>query len=160
MVGFFSTAEALIEEEARIIYEVDNDGRPPKRCGIPKPKDHEQDKLSLFLDKLHDTNEQQYPEITSFFVRRSVYFAFWGKSARIVNHGTAHERFPEQEILERETEEEMRDFVEQQQLAQPTEQERRRQKQAEQERERQRQAEEEQLARLVEERRAKEKLLA
>jgi hypothetical protein len=159
MVGFFSTAEALTEEEARTMYEIDHDGRSPKRCGIPKPKDHEQDKLSLFLDKLHDTSEQQYPEITSFFVRRSIYFAFWGKSACVVNHDTAHERFPEQEILERGTEEEMRDFTEQQQLAQPAEQERRRQKQAEQEKERQRQAEEEQLARLVEERRAKEQLL-
>jgi hypothetical protein len=159
MVRFFSTAEALTEEEARNIHEADNDGRPPKRCGVPKPKDHEQDKLSLFLDKLHDTNEQPYPDITSFFVRRSVYFAFWGKTACIVNHDTAHERVPEQEILESETEE-TRDFTRQQRLAQPAEQERRRQQQAEQERERQRQVEEEHLARLVEERRAKETLLA
>ncbi|KAF2690342.1 hypothetical protein K458DRAFT_383458 [Lentithecium fluviatile CBS 122367] len=145
MVRFFSTAEALTEEETRNIYKVDNDERPPKRCGIPKPKDHKQDKLSLFLDKLHSTNEQQNPEITSFFVRRSVYFAFWGKPDRIVNHGTTHEPFPEQEILERENEE-MRDLAEQQRPAQPEEQEGRRQKQNEQERARHREAEEEQLA--------------
>ena len=118
MVRFFSTAEALTEEEARKIHEFDDDKRLPKRCGIPKPKEYKQDRVSLFIGKLHDTNNQQYPGITSFFVRRSVYFAFWGKLARIFNHGTTYERFPEREILERETGEEMRGFPEQQRLAQ------------------------------------------
>ncbi|KAH8722885.1 hypothetical protein GQ44DRAFT_729276 [Phaeosphaeriaceae sp. PMI808] len=159
MVRFFSTAEALTEEEARNIYEVDNDGRPPKRCGVPKPKGQEQDKLSLFLDRLHDTNEQQCPEITSFFVRKSVYFAFWGKPARIANHGTSHgqTRTPEEEMVEVEAEEETREFAEQQRFAQLAE---RRESQRQVEQERERQAEEGHVAQLSERRRAEEKRLA
>ncbi|KAF2176050.1 hypothetical protein K469DRAFT_682838 [Zopfia rhizophila CBS 207.26] len=160
MVRFFSTAEILTEEEARNIFEVNNDDRPPKRCGIPEPKDHRQDKLSLFLDKLHDTNEQQYPEITYFFVHRSVYFAFLGKPARIINHGTTHgqTRSPEQEILDVEDEEETQGFSEQQRFAQLAEQRGERQRQAEQERKKQRQTEERQLAQLSERRQTEQEL--
>jgi hypothetical protein len=119
IVRFFSTAEALTEEETRNIYEVDNDGRPPKRCGVPNLRDHDRDKLSLFLDTLHDTNEKQYPEMTSFFVRRSVYFAFWGKPAHIVNHSTSHERTRthEEEMGEIEAEE-TQELVERRQCTQ------------------------------------------
>jgi hypothetical protein len=173
MVRILSTAEALTEEEARDICEVENDGKPHKRCGVPKPKDHEQDKLSLFLDKLHDASEQQYPEITSLFVRRSVYFAFWGKPAHIANYGTSHEQTPapEEEMVEAEVEEETREFAQQQQFTQPAEK-RESQRQSEQERKTQaeegrlaqlserRQTEEGHLAQLSERRRAEEKRLA
>ncbi|TAQ83758.1 hypothetical protein B7494_g7918 [Chlorociboria aeruginascens] len=50
--------------------------------GIPYALDHERDRLSLFLDKLHNTGEEQCDKMSSFFIRRSVYFAFFGKPSR------------------------------------------------------------------------------
>ncbi|KAF2844516.1 hypothetical protein T440DRAFT_436373 [Plenodomus tracheiphilus IPT5] len=49
--------------------------KPPKRCGIPRVQDHRRDQPLLFADKLHYGNGSG---VTSFFVRRSVYLAFFG----------------------------------------------------------------------------------
>ncbi|KAF2806321.1 uncharacterized protein BDZ99DRAFT_479589 [Mytilinidion resinicola] len=96
MVGFFSTAEEVAEEH---VIEVDGPQRAPKKSGIPETGFYKGDKSSLFPNKLHGTNEEQCDTLTSFFVRRSVYFAFFGKLDRI-----EHER-PERERLAREEQE-------------------------------------------------------
>ncbi|KAL9082812.1 MAG: hypothetical protein Q9165_008771 [Trypethelium subeluteriae] len=49
--------------------------RPPRRCGIPNTGDYKADKASLFLDTLHNIRDEH--EITSLFIRRSVYFHFF-----------------------------------------------------------------------------------
>ena len=107
--------------------------------------------MSLFLDKLHNTNKRQHPEITSFFVHRSVYFAFLGKPARIFNHGTTHSQrqSSKQEMLEGGAEEETQEFTQQ------SKQRKERNRQIEQER----QADEERLAQLAEQRQAEERRL-
>jgi len=51
-----------------------------KRCGFPDEDAQQQDSKSLFIPHLHHESEEQGKEITSFFVRRSVYLAFFGKS--------------------------------------------------------------------------------
>ena len=51
----------------------------PARCGIPHDLDHDRDKRSLFLPTLHGSLESDQTRITSLFVRRSVYFAFFGQ---------------------------------------------------------------------------------
>ena len=52
-----------------------------RRCGFPDKVAYKQDVKFLFLENLHDGGEGQGQEITSFFVRRSVYLAFFGKPA-------------------------------------------------------------------------------
>ncbi|KAL5345257.1 hypothetical protein ACLOAV_009627 [Pseudogymnoascus australis] len=50
-----------------------------QRCGIPRCRAYEEDRGSLFINHLHDGRQEQGEGITSFFVRRSVYFAFFGR---------------------------------------------------------------------------------
>ncbi|KAH7111262.1 hypothetical protein B0J11DRAFT_598641 [Dendryphion nanum] len=75
----FSEAQPTTVEQGSIAVEMDCSDGPPRRSGIPFAQDHERDRLSLFIDKLHNTNEEQCGEMSSFFIRRSVYFAFFGK---------------------------------------------------------------------------------
>jgi hypothetical protein len=79
IVNLFSAAQPVTVEQARAAVEIDYSDILPKRCGIPRTQDHERDKLSLFVDRLHNTDEKQCDEMSSFFIRRSVYFAFFGK---------------------------------------------------------------------------------
>ena len=52
---------------------------PPKRCGKPYSRDREREKLMLFLTKLGGDSDQTFDAITSSFIRKSVYFAFFDK---------------------------------------------------------------------------------
>ncbi|KAL4755928.1 DUF3723 domain-containing protein [Aspergillus foveolatus] len=60
----------------------DNTVKPRARCGMPRMGSHKQDSLLLFLDHLHMDNPEVADTITTFFVRRCVYFSFFGKSAQ------------------------------------------------------------------------------
>lgn len=51
-----------------------------QRCGLPNIKDHVEDQKSFFIDHLHNTEEEEGEGVTSFFVRKSVYCAFFGRS--------------------------------------------------------------------------------
>jgi signal transduction histidine kinase len=71
---------------------------------------HEQDRQLLFLEKLYKGGEEEFDVMTSFFVRRSVIFTFFGKLARTgVISGTSHYQPQDpgvgQEMLEREDQE-------------------------------------------------------
>ena len=50
--------------------------KPPQRCGLPSEDSYERDAPQLFIQNIHREPSDQ--EITSFFVRRSVYLAFFG----------------------------------------------------------------------------------
>lgn len=58
--------------------------RTLKRKGIPQTGIYKADKSSLYLERLHSIREDQSDEVTSFFVRRSVYFTFFGKPNRAI----------------------------------------------------------------------------
>ncbi|OJD24457.1 hypothetical protein ACJ73_04181 [Blastomyces percursus] len=49
------------------------------RCGIPTVKSHRQDSPYIFLDNLHAGELQTSIRVSSFSIRRCVYFAFFGK---------------------------------------------------------------------------------
>ncbi|KOC13279.1 hypothetical protein AFLA70_368g000561 [Aspergillus flavus AF70] len=49
------------------------------RCGTPQKRTQRQDSLHLFIDYLHKDEIIIADTITTFFVRRCVYFAFFGK---------------------------------------------------------------------------------
>ena len=69
-------------EQASAAVEMHFSNGPLKRPGIPYTIDHERDRLPLFLDKLDNTDKEQYDEISSFFIRKSFYFAFFSKPSR------------------------------------------------------------------------------
>jgi hypothetical protein len=52
------------------------------RSGVPQTRTHIQDAPLLFLDRLH-ADVDAADTITSFFVRRCLFFAFWGKSPTV-----------------------------------------------------------------------------
>ncbi|RAK94832.1 uncharacterized protein BO80DRAFT_420270 [Aspergillus ibericus CBS 121593] len=56
--------------------------KPRARCGMPQTRTHKQDGPLLFLDRLQVEDAGISDTITSFFVRRCVYIAFFGKPAQ------------------------------------------------------------------------------
>ena len=62
-----------------------------QRYGKPRSRAFEEDHAFLFIDYLHDERQEQSEGITSFFVRQSVYFAFFGRPAKT---STASSRNP------------------------------------------------------------------
>jgi hypothetical protein len=62
-------------------YKVSHTDQSPKRCGIPRAHDQLRDKELLFADALHG-DLSPHAGITSFFVCRSVYLAFFGLPPR------------------------------------------------------------------------------
>ncbi|KAJ6112292.1 hypothetical protein N7523_002114 [Penicillium sp. IBT 18751x] len=61
------------------------------RAGEPQTRTHKQDGPLLFLDHLHADIEVA-DNVTSFFVRRCVFFAFFGKSTRLVAGNASQSR--------------------------------------------------------------------
>ena len=92
-----STLEALITQTvdslmhaAPRLYEPsspslasENPDASGRRCGFPDEDAQKQDSRYLFLPYLHKTGEEQGEDVTSYFVRRSVYMAFFGETAEL-----------------------------------------------------------------------------
>jgi hypothetical protein len=78
MVEFFNTASE-VPESASLTKDQDYSDELPKRCGLPILQHHEADRELLFIDNLHGKIEHR--GVTSFFIRRSVYLAFFGLPA-------------------------------------------------------------------------------
>ncbi len=58
-----------------------------RRCGLPSVEEYVEDSESLFINHLHDVDEEQGEGITSFFIRKSIYFAFFGKPSPLPLEG-------------------------------------------------------------------------
>jgi hypothetical protein len=52
---------------------------PKARCGLPSNEVQESDRRFLFLDHLHTADAPAAETISTFYVRRCVYFAFFGR---------------------------------------------------------------------------------
>ena len=78
MVSLFNKATKVEEDRANSEAEIRYVHNPRHRCGLPTGRDYQQDQSLLFLDKLHSELGAQ-AVITPFFVRRSVYLAFFGQ---------------------------------------------------------------------------------
>jgi pyruvate/2-oxoglutarate dehydrogenase complex dihydrolipoamide acyltransferase (E2) component len=145
-VGFESEIQSLAKRWTQWMGETVNDFNytPPKRCGIPKLQHYQEEKLSLFIENLHSANYENSGEITSFFVRRSVYFAFFGKPKDGGNLGIQVESFGQVRIRQELQEKERQAREQQQQQAQRETEERERNAKEQQEiEERERNAQEE-----------------
>jgi hypothetical protein len=53
-----------------------------QRCGLLNAQVHEEDCRFVFINNLHNESQEQGEGITSFFVLRSKYFAFFGRPKR------------------------------------------------------------------------------
>ncbi len=56
---------------------------PPTQCGIPRDLDHDYDRQFLFLSAMHKDLQNDQTVVTSFFVRRSIYLAFFGEELSV-----------------------------------------------------------------------------
>jgi len=76
-----STVARARSERSKPLLVTDGAGEIKKRrCGLPRVEDYVEDGEFLFVNHLHNEEEEQGEGITSFFVRKSVYFAFFGRS--------------------------------------------------------------------------------
>ncbi|KAE8399106.1 hypothetical protein BDV37DRAFT_287936 [Aspergillus pseudonomiae] len=66
---------------------VDSTVKARAQCGTPQKRTHRQDSLHLFIDYLHKDEIIIADTITTFFVRRCVYFTFFGKPC---SHSNPH----------------------------------------------------------------------
>lgn len=53
--------------------------KQPALCGRPNADDHARDKSYMYLDRLHEPMQRHRSRLTSYFIQRSIYFAFFGK---------------------------------------------------------------------------------
>ncbi|KAM3560519.1 hypothetical protein ARSEF4850_003620 [Beauveria asiatica] len=79
----FSTAQLISAPFPTEEDGVDDIAVPPVRCGTPHAAHHSRDKPDMFLDKLHAPVHRHGSDLTSFFVQRSIYFAFFGQDIDI-----------------------------------------------------------------------------
>ena len=67
-------------ESSKPLLVTDGGGvKKKRRCGLPSVEEYVEDRESLFINHLHDVDEEQGEGITSFFVRKSIYSTFFGK---------------------------------------------------------------------------------
>ncbi|OWT42517.1 hypothetical protein VFPPC_18348 [Pochonia chlamydosporia 170] len=72
-------ARPVPNDNAEDEYVIEDDGKPPERSGPPAVTDMARDKRFMYLDVLHGALPRQEPNLTSLFIQRSTYFAFFGR---------------------------------------------------------------------------------
>ena len=74
-------ATAKLRDAERLCPALVSDGPDAagNRCGFPDEEAHARDRKFLYINNLQADQGEQGESITSFFVRRSVYFAFFGE---------------------------------------------------------------------------------
>ena len=92
IVGFFSAASKVSKTTSY------NPGKGlPNRSGHPKELDHVEDQKILFMDNLH-CPVMDGCGVTSFFVRRSVYLAFFGYPSETPDTQRGRDHTPDQRM--------------------------------------------------------------
>lgn len=85
MVKIFSTASPIVVTDMSQNPELSQCVGPPIRSGIPHDADHDRDRAQLFLPQMHQQFEAIQTRMTSFFIRKSVYLAYFGQCPSIRN---------------------------------------------------------------------------
>ena len=68
-----------------------------RRCGLPATGTYKEDSRFLYLNDIYTTCDERSEGITSFFVRRSVFFAFYGRHPWTnMNSATCESGLPQQ----------------------------------------------------------------
>jgi len=139
-----STVARARSERSKPLLVTDGAGEIKKRrCGLPRVEDYVEDGEFLFVNHLHNEEEEQGEGITSFFVRKSVYFAFFGRSLPLTLDSIPRVSDRTDEDMNRSQDahipQERREQEQQRQELERQEQERLEQERLEQEQERQKQ---------------------
>jgi hypothetical protein len=77
--NLFSLAVPLKPERLCPSRPADEYDKRKSRYDLPQIQTHEEDYRLLFVPNLHTENVDQAEEITTFDIRRSVYYAFFGR---------------------------------------------------------------------------------
>ncbi|KAI1327070.1 hypothetical protein F5Y16DRAFT_208650 [Xylariaceae sp. FL0255] len=78
MVKYFNEARPILPKDAQLAFTTSHPGEPIKRrCGRQYSKAYSNDRFYITWDHLTSTIQKDV-DITSLFVRRSVFLAFWG----------------------------------------------------------------------------------
>ncbi|KAL5344302.1 hypothetical protein ACLOAV_010731 [Pseudogymnoascus australis] len=86
ILGLFATARPRNTDQSCPALVSDGPDTAGPRCGFPDEEAHARDRRFLYISNLQSDQEEQGESITSFFVRRSVYFAFFGRLPKISTH--------------------------------------------------------------------------
>ncbi|RSL40409.1 hypothetical protein CEP54_016126 [Fusarium duplospermum] len=78
MIDIFATAQPIPATETSRNSEMNQCVEPPMRWGIPHDTDHDRDQAQLFLPNILMEFKTSQTRVTSFFIRRSVYLAYFG----------------------------------------------------------------------------------
>ncbi|KAH6703055.1 hypothetical protein BKA61DRAFT_660971 [Leptodontidium sp. MPI-SDFR-AT-0119] len=79
IIRLFATATPLTLEQSCPAFVSDDPAAAGVRCGFPDEEAHARDAKSLVIANLHAEVDEHGESVTSFFVRRSVYFTFFGR---------------------------------------------------------------------------------
>ncbi|KAK9444878.1 slyX domain-containing protein [Metarhizium brunneum] len=77
--GVIARAQPVPNDHTENEYMIEDDSKPPERSGPPAVTDMARDKRFMYLDVLHGALPRQDPNLTSLFIQRSTYFAFFGQ---------------------------------------------------------------------------------
>lgn len=77
LMSIFATAEPFTSESPSYVAEVEQCRTEPTRFGLPHDSDHDRDRQAMFLPQIFQEPGDTLDRMTSFFVRQSVYFAFF-----------------------------------------------------------------------------------
>ncbi|KAM3427648.1 hypothetical protein NHJ13734_008907 [Beauveria thailandica] len=78
-----ATAQPISRQSLTDQDDIDCAERPPALCGKPHAADHAHDKKQMFLHRLHRPMPRPRLRLTSIFIQRSTFFAFFGKDLGI-----------------------------------------------------------------------------
>ena len=117
-----------------------------RRCGLPSVEEYTKDSESLFINHLHSVDDEQGEGLTSFFVRKSIYSAFFGKPSSL----SLEELHPKDDSTEQGQELERQELERQELERQELERHERERGEEEEERERQEREREEQARQELE----------
>jgi hypothetical protein len=90
IIRLFDTTTSVQVEQVYPAFVSDDPAASGVRCGFPDEEAHTRDTDSLSIANLHIEVTKQGESITSFFVRRSVYFAFFGRPSETSSSGRSH----------------------------------------------------------------------
>lgn len=79
IMDLFSTAVPRVAKDVKPALVTDYPEASGERCGFADEEADERDRKYLFIKRMHTKDETEGPSITSFYVRRSIYFAFFGQ---------------------------------------------------------------------------------
>jgi len=114
-----------------------------RRCGLPSMEEYREESGYLFIHHLHEVDENQGEGLTSFFVRKSIYSALFGKPSSLpleeLRSRDDVRQAQERQEQEREEQEKQEQEKQEQERQEQERQEQERQEQEKQEREKQEQ---------------------